>query len=335
MIFWVMTYLLFFAGVRELAPVRHRFLALLGQDRGIEELRLAAAKLRLLQELLESGMVPSSEEWDRIRTFPTPWNQIIGQSLQDLRKEGAPVLPTLDRLHRTFLDQVDFMCEAKVKSAQSLSQAHLSLGLIPGFSLMIYLLLPGIPESKGTFFLLTGFSTLLASFAYLWILFLSEKARFGNVRSENRSWWISAHTTMERIFALISSGRPPDQAWRSALHELLVSGSNLAVLWGAQVWDPFVPRNFSGFSECERIMILLGVEVRRSIQTSLLEGRGCLDRLESVHKSSFEELKTRIRTELNLLPGRCLKPLFLFVFPAVLLLMGGSLWIFFKDSGFE
>jgi hypothetical protein len=335
MFFWTLTYLLFFSGVDELAPFRHRWKTFFRQDQGLEELRAAAARLRLLQELLESGLVPSEEDWSRVRTFPAPWDRIISESLQDLRREGAPVVPTLERLHRTLLDQVEFTLEARVKSAQALSQAHLSLALVPGFSAVLYMYLPGIREAGGTFFLLASVSTLLSSFAYLWILSLADQARFGNVRFENRNWWVTVQATIERIFALISSGRPPDQAWRSALHDLFKNQASLAQMWGAQVWDPFASLNDSGLSECERIMILLGVEVRRSIQTSLIEGRGCLERLESIHKSSFAELKTKIRTELNLLPNRCLKPLFLFVLPGVMLLLSGSLWLSFKDSGFE
>jgi hypothetical protein len=335
MFIWTLTYLVFFSGVRELAPIRYRWKEFLSQDRGLEELRSAAAKLRLLQELLESGIVPAEEDWNRIRSFPAPWNRIISESLHDLRREGAPVVPTIERLHRTLLDQVDFTLEAKVKSAQALSQAHISLALVPGFSVVLYLYLPGLRESGGAFFLLAGVSTLLSSFAYLWILSLADQARFGNVRFENRNWWVTVQATLERIFALISSGRPPDQAWRAALQDLFKNQSVLAQMWGAQVWDPFAPLSHSNLPECERIMILLGVEVRRSIQTSLIEGRGCLERLESIHKSSFAELKTKTRTELNLLPNRCLKPLFLFVLPGVMLLLSGSLWLSFKDSGLE
>ncbi len=298
-------------------------------------MRSAAAKTRVLQELLESGMVPQEEDWNRIRSFPAPWNRIVGDSVRDLRAEGAPVIPTLERLHRALLDQVDFTLESKVKSAQALSQAHISLALIPGFSMILYGFLPGIKDSGGSFFLLAAFSTLLSSLAYLWIIALADRARFGNVRSRNRSWWIAAQATLERIFALISSGRPPDQAWRIALHELLETDSGLARKWGAQVWDPFPPADRTEIPECERVLIALGVEVRRSIQISLVEGRGCLDRLESIHRSSFAELKTRIRTELNLLPNRCLKPLFFFVLPGVMLLLSGSLWISFKEAGFE
>ncbi|MBU6153700.1 MAG: hypothetical protein KGP28_05300 [Bdellovibrionales bacterium] len=335
MFLWTLTYLMVFSGARELFPFRHRFFEFLSQDRGLEELRNAAARIRVLQELLESGLVPDESEWSRIQTFPHPWDQIIGESLHELRSEGAPILPTLERIHRTLLDQVEFTLESKVKSAQALSQAHIALALIPIFSLILYGFLPGIGNAGGAFFLLAVFSTLLSSFAYLWILALAEKARFGKVRFENRSWWVSVQATVERILALISSGRPPDQAWRISIHELFKTQPNLAQMWGAQVWDPFPPISRADHPECERIMILLGIEIRRSIQTSLIEGRGCLDRLESVHKASFEELKTRTRTELNLLPNQCLKPLFLFVLPGVMLLLSGSLWLSFQESGFE
>jgi hypothetical protein len=333
MTLWIVVYLTALAGFKELSPLAGRLREFLRKDRNLEGLRSAAARVRLLAELLESGMVPGEEDWAPVRHFPRPWNRIIEESLLDLRKEGAPVLPTLERLHRTLLDQVDFTLEAKSKSAQALSQAHLSLALIPGFSLILYEFLPGVREAGGAFLLLSFFSTLLASFAYLWIVALADQARYGNMKPENRVWWVSIQATLERVFALISSGRPPDQAWSVAVGELHLSQPDLAVLWGARVWDPFTPQ--PGFSGCERTLVQLGVEIRRSIQVSMIEGRGCLDRLESIHRASSAEFQAGIRTALNLLPNRCLKPLFLFVLPGVMLLLTGSLWLSFKDAGFE
>ena len=335
MFLWTLTFLMVFTGGRELVPLGRRVLLFLKQDRGLDALREAAARVRVLQELLESGLVPDESEWNRIRSFPAPWDRMIGESLRELRSEGAPILPTLERMHRALLDQVEFTLESKVKSAQALSQAHIALALIPVFSFVLYLFLPGVANAGRIFFLLAAFSTLLSSFAYLWILALAENARFGNVQVENRSWSVSVQATVERMFALISSGRPPDQAWRISIRELLKFHPALAQMWGGQVWDPFLPVQRGEHSECERILVLLGVEIRRSIQSSLIEGRGCMDRLESIHRTSFEELKTRVRTELNLLPNRCLKPLFLFVLPGVMLLLTGSLWLSFQESGFE
>jgi hypothetical protein len=118
-----------------------------------------------------------------------------------------------------------------------------------------------------------------------------------------------------------------------AMQELMNSDVSLARNWGAQVWDPFEPMERSGDSECERLMVILGVEMRRGIQTSLIEGRGCLNRLESIHRSTFAELKVKVQTELNLLPNRCLKPLFIFVLPGVMMLLCGSLWLSFQEMG--
>jgi len=333
MLLWTLTYAVMGWGFLELKPLRERLIQWMRRDRILEELRRSASRIRLLQEMLESGINPESKDWERIQEFPAPWNRIVGQSLRDLRNDGAPVLPTLERVHRTLLDQVEFILESKVKSAQALSQAHLSLALIPGFASVLYGFLPGIRESGMAFSLLAIFSTLLSSVAYFWILWMADQARYGDVRSEHRSWWVSIQATLERVFALISSGRPPDLAWRAAIEELLKIDPGLARHWGGNVWDSIAPVSSSDHSECERMMILLGLEIRRSIQISLIEGRGCLDRLESIHRSCFSELKSKVQSELNLLPNRCLKPLFIFVLPGVMLLLCGSLWLSLGEWG--
>jgi hypothetical protein len=330
---WFGSYLGFGMSARRFHPLLKPLFEHLSTSRVIDELRLAAARLKRIQELLESGLVPDSMEWDQIKDFPEPWNRIVSDSLLELRNQGAPVLPTLTRVQRTLTEQVDFVLEAKTKSAQALSQALLSLLLVPGFGAFLFLMLPGLKQARTEFFVLLFFSTLISSGAFLWILALSDRARFGNVRSENRRWWVSVHAAIEKIFALISAGHPPDQAWRVTILELASSDPSLARAWGSQVWDRFEQSADSAEGECERLMVSLGVEVRRSIQTSLIEGRGCLDRMESIHRSFLSEVKLKVQHELNLLPNRCLMPLFVCVFPSVVLLLGGSLWLFFQEMG--
>ena len=115
------------------------------------------------------------------------------------------------------------------------------------------------------------------------------------------------------------------------MEELSIHDPVLVREWKVQVWDPDFRLATQTTNECERLILQLGIEVRRSIQTSLIEGRACLDRIESVHRSFLLDLKARISKELNLLPNRCLKPLFIFVLPSVMILMVGSFALCFSE----
>ncbi len=334
-ILWWFTWLSFLRGGALLLPGGRRVLSTLAERGKIDALRSAAARVKLLQEILESGMIPEEEDWRSIERFPAPWNRIIGSSIRELRSRGNPLLPTLRRFRSALLEQVEWVLEAGVKSAQALSQATLSIALIPGFGMILYHLLPGLKESGHEFFLLVFFSMILASLAYLWILNLADRARFGGLPRERRQWWITIHAVLERVFALISAGEPPDQAWRMAMEELFSADPELARVWGVQIWDPFVGGGETSGSDCERLIAGLGREFRRAIQTSLIEGRGCADRLESIRSAAFQELRSRVQRELSLLPNACLRPLFALVFPAVMFLLAGSLWISLREGGLE
>jgi hypothetical protein len=332
MLLWTIAYFVAGLGLLRLWPVLRPLGSMFGQPRAILQLRESAVQVRVLEEMLASGLVPPKTEWGKIRTFPAPWNRILSDSLRDLREQGAPVLPTLSRVRKTLQEQVEFLLESRVRSAQALHQAALAVSLIPAFAGVLHFTLPGVREAGGAFVLLALFSFLLSSLAFISILTLAERARYGNLRPENREWWSLIHSTMERILALIASGSPPDLAWRKALEELYRCDPSLAHAWGTQVWEPFGELPLPAEGDCARLILGLGVEMRRSIQTSLIEGRGCLDRLESIHSACLTELRMTVKRELELLPNRCLKPLFLFVLPGVVLLLAGGLWISMKDS---
>lgn len=333
MFLWISTYLCLFLGVQQLRPLWIKLKVFLSQNREIQLLRLAVEHLRLIQEMLESGLVPGPEVWEKIRSFPKPWGQMLFVSLSELRNQGAPVLPSLTRMQKNLEEQVEFIQDAKVKSSQAFGQAILGLVLVPLFSAVLYFLMPGIQEEIREFLMLTVVAFLWSSIAFIWMMSMSDRARFGNMRNENRKWWVSVNSTLERILALISTGLPPDLAWRRAMEELSLTDPSLLKEWKLQVWDTDFKTSTPFENECERLISGVGIEVRRSIQTSLVEGRPCMDRIESIQRAFLLDLRSRVSKELNLLPQRCLKPLFLCVLPSIFLLMLGSFFISFQ--GFQ
>jgi hypothetical protein len=330
MIFWILTYFCLFLGLRELKGFWIKFSVYLSQNQTLIELRRSIQHLKLLQEMLESGVVPAADQWDHILKFPEPWGIVIFESFRELRNQGAPILPSLNRIQKTLEEQTEIIQEAKVKSSQSFGQAWMGLILIPIFALTLYCLMPGVRESGVQFILLSLLSLFLASIAFIWMISMVDRARFGGLSSTKRAWLLTVNSTLERILALISTGLPPDLAWRNAMEELSLRDPALVQAWKAKVWDSDFSINPETMNECERLILSVGVEVRRSIQTSLIEGRSCMDRIESIHRAFLVDLKMNISRELNLLPNRCLKPLFVFVLPSVLLLMFGTFALCFQ-----
>lgn len=331
MILWSVTYCCLGLGLIELRPVWYKLKLFFIENRAVMALRESVYHLKLLEELLETGTVPEAKLWEKIESFPKPWGQVLSRSLAELREQGAPVLPTISRMQKTLEEQVQFILDAKTKSSQAFGQAFLGLIMVPVFGLALYALLPGIENSLRSFLLLMFFSLLLSFAAFVWMLSIVENARFGNLKSENRPWLVTVHATLERLLALISTGHPPDLAWKTAMSELEKNDQTLVHAWKSQIWDPDFRVSPLIENESERLILCLGQEVRKSIQTSLLEGRPCMDRIESIHRAFQVDLTAIVSRELNLLPNRCLKPLFIFVMPSLMILMMGSFALSFAE----
>lgn len=331
MLFWTLTFFIFIYGVSELSPVWLKLKLFLNQGAHILELRRSAEHLKLLTQILETGLVPEDEDWQKIKLFPHPWGALIFQSVTDLRDQGAPILPTLHRMQMTLGHQIEQIQEAKVKSAQAFGQSVMSTLMILLTSVALYFLLPGIEKAKSLFLSLFLFALFLNSLSFIWMIALAEQARFANLSSEKRKWMVSVDAAIDRLIALISTGLPPDLSWKKTLEELCLTDRELAHAWGLLVWDTEFQKPNLSLNDTERLMVSTGIEVKRSIQTSLVEGRPCLDRIESVQRAFQLDLKMMVSKELNLLPNRCLKPLFIFVLPSFLVLLGGSFFLTLGD----
>ncbi len=332
MTLWTLTFIFLIFGFSELKPLFFQFKNFLLQSQAILKLKRAIHHLHFLQEQLESGLVPETHAWAELKTFPAPWGLLIYQSVMELRNQGAAVLPTLSRMRRTLEEQIELIQESKAKSAQALGQAVAGMIMIPLFAAVLYFLLPGMEENQKEFMMTFIFSLFLGSLSFVWMLSMIDQARFGNLKREKRFWLVSVNASLERLMALISTGLPPDLAWKKMYEELAIQDRALALEWKSQIWDGDLSTGFQTGNECEILVINLGNEVKRSIQTSLIEGRGCLERIESIHRTFIVELRMKIERELNLLPNRCLKPLFVCILPAVFILLLVSISLSFQSQ---
>jgi hypothetical protein len=107
----------------------------------------------------------------------------------------------------------------------------------------------------------------------------------------------------------------------------------LALHWGYSVFEtPKKPR-LSASSSAASAILEAGSSMRKAIQVSLMEGRPCTERVESILLAFRQELRALIDRELGLLATRALKPLFIFVAPAIFGLLGAGVWLMWQGVG--
>ena len=318
--FWVLQ-----RSLVELTPFLERIFSGWKWGEQARALRSAASVLKTLSETLEGGIVPEPGDWERIRSFPAPWGALIASGIRDLRESGSAVIPSLKRMEETLLAQAEGLMEARARTTQAFSQALTGMGLVPLFGLALYEMMPGIGSSGSGFLLLIAGGSVYASFSAVWILNLAEEARYGGLPVSQRSWLFSAPAAFERVLSLIAGGLPPDLAWRKQHEELGFRDPALATAWGAEVWESDTSDGDSRDETVSGLVRGAGREVKKTIQLGLLEGRSCLDRIESISRSHQHDVRLKIRERLEALPNRCLLPLFLFVLPPVFVLLAAAL----------
>ena len=294
-----------------------------------------SARLRDLEEALGAGVVPEPERWAALGALPEPWGSLSRQSVEELRRQGGAVLPTLRRLRHLSEHHAADLADARARSAQALAQAGVSLALIPGFSGLLRWLLPGVDGARGSWWEVTGFAFALAAVGALWMVRLAEDARWGGAPRHRRHWILASACAGERFLALLRSGVPGDLAWVQAGAFLVREAPELADAWGASVWKMEGTAEDAGDFRSAGVVPILraGEAIRRAVQLTLLEGRPCLDRVETTLQALRQELKTQVDRELLLIGTRILKPLFLCVAPAVLGLLGFGLWLSWTEAG--
>jgi hypothetical protein len=331
MTLWIIAFITAFFSVPNFSTIYWKLRSHFFQSKALADLKLSIAHLRLIKESLESGLVPAREDWNRVAELPKPWGELFSASLSELRNQGAPILPSLERMILSLEEERELTLEAKTKSSQAFGQVMISVFLVPFFGLVLYALLPGLEHFKGPFISLVCFCILLGVLAFFWMLQMMEDARFGKVSRAHRTWILSSKIFFERMIADVSGGHPPDLAWGRSIEFLHQQEPELLQNWGVQIWEDISQKNTSMGNPVEESIVHFGVEIRRTIQQSLTEGRGCLDRLDSIYRNYLFDLKMKISRELQVLPNHCLKPLFILVLPAVMLLLFGSMALSFGE----
>lgn len=278
------------------------------------------------QEILEAGMVPDADHWSEIRTLPDPWGGLIFSSLQELRAQGGSLLPTLKRFRSLAQEQQDTLKDARAKSGQALAQALICSFLVPVLGLILYKIMPGLDHSPWTWISACTLGFLLSAAAGIWLMKIAEEARWGGLAKSERAWVLSVLCAGERFLALVRSGVPPDLAWVQVCDFLQKNAPEVLVRWGCSLWEN-IPESQFQKKRLAQALLSLGSSMKKGIQVSLMEGRPCLERVETILYSLRQEIRSAIQHELSVLGVRVLKPLFLCVAPALLGLLATALFL--------
>jgi hypothetical protein len=288
--------------------------------------------LRDLREKLESGWLPSSEEWGSLAELDSPWGGLAVECVGELRENGIPIVPTLRRLEKAMSDQKQAEAEARARSAQAWGQAVVCGAIVPLISMALYFLVPGLSEVGMAWWICTAAALVLDLVAMTWMLQLSEDARWAGLSRERRAWWSASFCFGERLLGALRGGMPGDLAWSKALPQLHRQAATLVPHWGADLWSD-APAGDARLETSARSIIALGGVLKKAIQASIFEGRGCSDRIESALEALRVELECEVERQMQLLSTRALKPLFLCVAPSVLLLLAIAFWLSWESWG--
>jgi hypothetical protein len=299
--------------------------------RAFRELERIAVRLRNTEETLQAGLLPDQQHWNELYLLPSPWGDLIRESVTELRNRGCALVPTLKRLRSLAEEHSLHLAQARSKSAQPLMQVSVAVLLIPLFSGMILALVQAVRDSWKTWVFFCVLALLWAVLAWIWTLSMAEKARWGGVRAHRTSWILSALCAGERLLALVRSGLPPDVAWTRLGAALSVREPELWGLWGGSIWtaSPVSAATFD--TKLEQAILKCGSAWKTSIQVALMEGRPCLERLESSLEGVKQDLNNCVENELNLLPARALKPMFLCVAPALFGMVAFALFLCWQN----
>jgi len=299
------------------------------------ELERVCRTLRDLEECLEAGILPERSRWEELKALDAPWGGLAMESVEEIRKSGGAVLPTLKRLRALATAQKVTLAEAQARSSQALAQAAVCVLLVPLLGSVLSLLLPGVDERPALWLAICGAAMIAASAGAQWLVALADSARWAGIRRERRSWMLAAQCAGERFLALVRCGQPADLAWSRAMDALRREAPDLAEIWGSSVFAPEMPEKARGGVGAEAVLAGIGLTLRRAIHASLMEGRPCSERVETAFESLRTDLRAAVERELTLLGTRSLKPLFLCVAPALLGMLGGGMAIGFISAMHE
>jgi len=327
MLYWWISFFLFFLSLRMIFEENGIWSRLVFQKNKKESREMKEGILTILQleQKLHVGIFPEESDWLAIKKIIFPWGQFFDFSLMELRRKGASLIPSLQRFHISLKRSCEFLEKSKVGVGQAYAQGVLMFLLIPLMSISLYWILPELKTEKFIWIFASLICLLMSASGVVWILKMAQKAQYGGLRLEHQQWWTASQSTVELFLALVRSGTAIDYAWSQSLQFLAKFEPELSHLWRHT-------QNGENFKGPELIFISLGKKIQASIHISLIEGTPCLDRIENLFMQTISEFEYTVQNEISLLSTQTLKPLFIFIAPSVLGLIGFGLYLTWKKQ---
>jgi hypothetical protein len=302
--------------VREVFPYALKLREVFSQNEARSLLQVEKTLLDF-REKIETGLVPSERDWERLKGLPHPWSNLSFEMVHELRSAGSPILPVLSRIQVLASTHREGLLEGKARASQAVAQVWICSLLVPAFGAALYSLLPELQEQTLLWVGVSLSCLLFTAFGAYWVLRLSEAARWGGLRGSHRGWLLFSQVTIEKFLALLISGAPADLAWVRAIEFLSKEEPELAQAWQANLWQSS-PLGSRKRADAEMMFLTWGDSLKQSIQAAVMEGRGCRERVETLLIGFQQDFRARVQRELTLLGTKVLKPLFICVAPALL-----------------
>jgi hypothetical protein len=303
-----------------------------GAQKRLRGLEVLFQQMQEWEDQLGGGQLPDFYSLHELESVDPQQVQTILSLLESLRSSGSPLIPVLRRLKVLAKDQWETLHFSHSRIAPARAQAWVGAGmvllLIPAFEVLI-------PELRTDVFAwrLGGMALLvLAMIGAAWTLGIAEKTRWGGLSGKWQALSLHLPLEMEKLLSQIQTGQAPERAWNEFERGLLLDYPELVEVWHQESSLSGSIRN-SRFQKTPEIFLKIGSQVRSAIELSIFEGRPCLERIQSVNDGLLTELRARIQKEVELIPSRTLKPLFLCLAPALLGILAWALILTWNQVG--
>lgn len=277
-------------------------------------------------ESLRGGLLPGSGAWEELERIDREAEAGgdgaglgAGELARELRRRGAPVLPTLLRARALAIRQRALRERARAELAGVRAQARLALGVIPLVGVGFPWLLPGLSASTPAWIAVTLLAWGLAAAAGVWMERIGESARWAGLPRAERAWAGLAPCAGERFLAWLRAGLAPEGAWRETLVWLAGRAPDLHALWSSGT-----ARGTAGGRARSEIEAL-GRKLEQVASDARREGRGCGERIEAALDGFGEAWECEAAAQLARAPLRALRPMYVLVAPALFAQLGGAL----------
>lgn len=276
-----------------------------------------------LRETLESGFVPSEEHWAMTRSLAQPWRTGVADVIDYLRKEGTSLAPVLGRLQSLAHNHTKRLKEARSRSASALYQAWICSSIVPLCSVIFYYLLPGVQEQSEFWFFVSFIAFSLNVFACVWIFHQAENARWGGLKKKERHWILESLLFCERLIAFLKAGEVAEWAFTRALSH---TSLDLKQNWVNQLEEVKTKKSLKDSLQA------VGPSLRQIILQNTQSGLPSLERVLNFSQDLQIEINSYQEQELQVLPQKTLKPLFIAVAPSLLGLLMTALFLSIQDD---